>query len=71
MNAIKEFKERYDLKELAENYIEQNHFGDFLIFESDEVRLWNNHKNNQQQGEPKFELELLIDGGWVTVDKEY
>lgn len=69
MNAIQEYKESYNLDKLTENYICQNHFGDFLIYESNEQRLWHNHIENQRQGEPKYQLEILINGGWITVEK--
>ncbi|MGO1758515.1 MAG: hypothetical protein ACTHY0_02210 [Mammaliicoccus vitulinus] len=72
MKNIKDF----DLNE--NGWIEQNHFGDYLIHEEeqgdDNYRLWENHPENVSQGEPRYELEYFGKKNgytWETIDKQF
>jgi hypothetical protein len=58
--------------------IEQNHYGDELVFEEEEekerYKIWRNHRENVQQGEAAWEIEYCGSENkykWETVGKGY
>ena len=61
--------------EQAGEQLEQNHFGDFLMIETDRdqlprYRVWLNHPENVAQGESAWEIEYFGDANgytWTTV----
>ena len=58
---MKNLKTLADFDLTKKEYIEQNHFGDFLLYderaEGSHYRLWKSHPENVKQGEKTYILE--------------
>lgn len=65
-NEITEAIEAY---QIDDTYIEQTHFGDYLLFQTDYIRLYAIHNENKDWFEYELEYKFEPFGTWQSVVK--